>query len=89
MMAGDWLVGDFWGPMRDETRLFLERVTMGRSVSLALPEHARTVLEVTLAIEHSAKENRPIDFPLTGVHSHLSPIRGEFRTSDPALASKV
>ena len=70
MMAGDWLVGDFWGPMRDETRLFLERVTMGRSVSLALPHHARTVLEVTLAIEHSAKENRPIDFPLTGVHSH-------------------
>ena len=43
---------------------------MGRSVSLALPHHARTVLEVTLAIEHSAKENRPIDFPLTGVHSH-------------------
>ena len=54
--------------MRDETRLFLERVTMGRSVSLALPEHARTVLEVTLAIERSAKENRPIDFPLTNAH---------------------
>ena len=68
MMAGDWLVGDFWGPMRDETRLFLERVTMGRSVSLALPHHARTVLEVTLAIEHSAKENRPVDFPLTNAH---------------------
>ena len=64
MMAGDWLVGDFWGPMRDETRLFLERVTMGRSVSLATPAHARAVLEVTLAIEKSAKENRPVHFPL-------------------------
>ncbi|OGL63408.1 MAG: hypothetical protein A3I72_10280 [Candidatus Tectomicrobia bacterium RIFCSPLOWO2_02_FULL_70_19] len=64
MMAGDWLLGDFWGPMRDETRLFLERVTAGRAVPLATPAEARATLEVTLAIERSAKENRPIDLPL-------------------------
>ncbi|MEK6712519.1 MAG: Gfo/Idh/MocA family oxidoreductase, partial [Nitrospinota bacterium] len=64
MMAGDWLLGDFWGPMRDETRLFLEHVTRGRAVPLTTPEEARTTLEVTLAIERSAKENRPVDLPL-------------------------
>ncbi|MBI3127438.1 MAG: Gfo/Idh/MocA family oxidoreductase [Candidatus Tectomicrobia bacterium] len=64
MMAGDWLVGDFWGPMRDETRLFLEHVTRGRAVPLTTPEEARATLEVTLAIERSAKENRPIELPL-------------------------
>ena len=64
MMAGDWLLGDFWGPMRDETRLFLEHVTRGRAVPLTTPEEARATLEVTLAIERSAKENRPVDLPL-------------------------
>jgi predicted dehydrogenase len=64
MMAGDWLLGDFWGPMRDETRLFLEHVTTGKDIPLTKPEDARTTLEVTLAIELSTKENRPVDFPL-------------------------
>jgi predicted dehydrogenase len=64
MMAGDWLLGDFWGPMRDETRLFLEHVTTGREIPLTTPEEARVTLEVTLAIELSTKENRPVDLPL-------------------------
>ena len=64
MMAGDWALGEFWGPMRDETRLFLERVTAGRAVPLTTPEEARATLEVTLAIERSAKEGRPLDLPL-------------------------
>lgn len=64
MQAGDWLLGDFWGPMRDETRLFLEHATTGVEIPLATPESARTTLEVTLAIEQSAKQNRPIELPL-------------------------
>lgn len=63
MMAGDWLLGAFWGPMRDETRLFLEHVTTGREIPLTTAGDARTTLEVTLAIAQSARENRPIDLP--------------------------
>lgn len=67
MMAGDMLLDQFWGPMRDETRSWLEHITTGRDTPIATAEHARTVLEVTLAIEQSAREGRPIDFPLTPV----------------------
>ena len=64
MMAGDFLLGEFWGPMRDETRSWLEHVTTGRDVPITPPDHARTVLEVTLAIEQSVRQGRPIDLPL-------------------------
>ena len=64
MMAGDWALGEFWGPMRDETRVFLEHVSTGKEVTLATAEEARTTLEITLAIEKSAAENRPLNFPL-------------------------
>ena len=67
MMAGDMLLDQFWGPMRDETRSWLEHITTGRDTPIATAEHACTVLEVTLAIEQSAREGRPIDFPLTPV----------------------
>ncbi len=64
MMAGDWSLGEFWGPMRDETRLFLEHAATGRTIPNTRPEEARQTLDVTLAIERSAAENRPIDLPL-------------------------
>ena len=64
MMAGDWALGEFWGPMRDETRLFLEHVTTGRPVPLTTPEEARTTLEITLGIEKSAIESKPVSFPM-------------------------
>ena len=64
MMAGDWSLGEFWGPMRDETRLFIEHAATGRTIPNTRPEEARATLEVTLAIEKSAAENRPIDLPL-------------------------
>lgn len=54
-MPGDWALGDFYGPMREETRLFLEHVTTGRDVPLCDGETGRAVLELTLAMEISAK----------------------------------
>ncbi len=54
MMPGDWAVGDFYGPMREETRLFIERVTTGKEVPLCSGETARSVLKITLAMEESA-----------------------------------
>jgi len=65
MMAGDMLLDQFWGPMRDETRSWLEHITTGRDTPITTATHARTVLEVTIAIEQSCREGRPIDLPLT------------------------
>ena len=54
-MPGDWALGDFYGPMREETRQFLERVTTGRDVVLCDGRTGRDVLELTLAMEKSAE----------------------------------
>ncbi|MBT7856898.1 MAG: hypothetical protein HN720_08220, partial [Nitrospinaceae bacterium] len=45
-------------------RLFLEHAATGRAIPNTTPDEARQTLEVTLAIEQSARENRPIDLPL-------------------------
>jgi predicted dehydrogenase len=64
-MPGDWAQGDFIGPMRDETRLFLERVENGREVPLCDAEGGRAALELTLAMELSARAGGElIDLPL-------------------------
>ena len=64
-MPGDWALGDFYGPMRDETRLFLERITTGKEVPLCDGLTGRDVLELTLAIEKSAAEGGVIvELPL-------------------------
>ncbi|MBI3127437.1 MAG: Gfo/Idh/MocA family oxidoreductase [Candidatus Tectomicrobia bacterium] len=64
-MPGDWALGDFVGPMREETRLFLERVATGREVPLCGARMARDVLEVTLAMEKSAREGGSVvELPL-------------------------
>jgi myo-inositol 2-dehydrogenase / D-chiro-inositol 1-dehydrogenase len=54
-MPGDWALGRFYGPMRDETDLFLAGVRSGR-MPAALPtgEHGLAVLNLTLAIDRSA-----------------------------------
>ena len=55
-MPGDWALDDFYGPMREETRQFLERVTSGREVILCDGATGRDVLELTLAMEKSAEQ---------------------------------
>jgi predicted dehydrogenase len=54
-MPGDWAMGDFYGPMREESRLFIERAATGRSVPLCTGAEARAVLELTVAMERSAR----------------------------------
>lgn len=53
-MPGDWAMGDFVGPMREETRLFLERITTGKEVPLCNGQAGHAALELTLAMERSA-----------------------------------
>jgi predicted dehydrogenase len=61
---GDWALGEFWGPIANETRAWLDYLCMGRPCVLATPQEARANLEATLAIEHSAATGRPVTLPL-------------------------
>jgi predicted dehydrogenase len=61
---GDWALGEFWGPIANETRAWLDYLCMGRPCVLATPHEARANLEATLAIEHSVATGRPVTLPL-------------------------
>ena len=60
---GDWALGDFWGPIANETRAWLDHLALGKACALATPREARRTLEVTLAIEQSAKSRKPVALP--------------------------
>jgi predicted dehydrogenase len=62
---GDWALGEFWGPIANETRAWLDYLTVGKPCSLALPHEARVNLEATLAIERSVETGRAVMLPLT------------------------
>jgi predicted dehydrogenase len=55
---GDWALGDFLGPIADETRSWLDYLSTGKPCHLATPADARRTLAVTLAIEESARSGR-------------------------------
>lgn len=61
---GDWALGEFYGPIANETRAWLDYLCMGRACVLATPQEARATLEATLAIEHAMATNRPVTLPL-------------------------
>lgn len=61
---GDWALGEFWGPIANETRAWLDHLAMGKPCTLAKPGEARLNLEVTLAIEHSMATGRAVTLPL-------------------------
>jgi predicted dehydrogenase len=52
--AGDWAVGDFWGPLGNETRAWLDFLATGRPSVHATPEQALLTLKITYAIERAA-----------------------------------
>ena len=57
---GDWALGDFLGPIADETRAWLDYLSTGRRCNLATPADARATLAVTLAIQESAKSGKTV-----------------------------
>jgi predicted dehydrogenase len=61
---GDWALGEFWGPIANETRAWLDFLAMDRPCTLATPQDARATLEATLAIEHSMRIGAPVTLPL-------------------------
>ncbi len=61
---GDWALGEFYGPIANETRAWLDYLCMDRPCVLATPQEARSTLEATLAIEHSVATGRSVTLPL-------------------------
>jgi predicted dehydrogenase len=61
---GDWALGEFWGPIANETRAWLDHVAMDKPCTLATPQDARMTLEATLAIEHSMRIGAAVTLPL-------------------------
>jgi predicted dehydrogenase len=62
--AGDWAVGDFWGPLANETRAWLDHLVTGAPTAHTTPEQAMINLETTLAIERSARTEQAVRLPL-------------------------
>ena len=63
--AGDWAVGDFWGPLANETRSWLDHLATGHPSVHATPEEARRNLETTIAIERAVATGESVKLPLS------------------------
>ena len=62
--AGDWACGDFWGPLGNETRAWLDHLVTGAPTMHTTPEQARLNLETTIAIERAVASGKSIRIPL-------------------------
>ena len=62
---GDWALGEFWGPIANETRAWLDHVAMDKPCTLATPQDARRALEISLAIERSLQTGKAVKLPLS------------------------
>ena len=62
--AGDWAVGDFWGPLGNETRAWLDHLATGAPTVHCTPEQARINLETTIAIERAVATGKSVRLPL-------------------------
>jgi predicted dehydrogenase len=59
--AGDWAMGDFWGPLGNETRAWLDYLSTGKCGDIhATPEQAMLNLKTTHAIERAAETGRAV-----------------------------
>lgn len=58
--AGDWALGDFWGPLANEMRAWLDHLATGAPTVQTSAEQARLNLETTLAIEMAVASGRSI-----------------------------
>ena len=61
---GDWAMGDFWGPLGNETRAWLDHLATGQPTVQTTPEQARVNLETTLAIVRAVETGKSVRLPL-------------------------
>ena len=62
--SGNMALGDYWGPLGDETRSWIDHLATGRPCPHATAEQARQTLEVTSAIDRSARTGEAVSLPL-------------------------
>jgi predicted dehydrogenase len=62
--AGDWAMGDFWGPLGNETRAWLDHLVTGAPTVHTTPGQARINLETTIAIERAVATGKAVRLPL-------------------------
>jgi predicted dehydrogenase len=62
--AGDWAMDDFWGPLGNETRAWLDHLATGAPCIHTTPEQARINLETTIAIERAVMSGQSVRLPL-------------------------
>ena len=62
--AGDWAMDDFWGPLGNETRAWLDHLATGAPTVHTTPEQARINLETTIAIERAVVSGQSVRLPL-------------------------
>ncbi len=62
--AGDWAMGDFWGPLGNEMRAWLDHLSTGAPTVQCTPEEARINLETTIAIERAVATGKAVRLPL-------------------------
>jgi predicted dehydrogenase len=62
--AGDWAMDDFWGPLGNETRAWLDHLATGAPTIHTTPEQARINLETTIAIERAVTTGKSVRLPL-------------------------
>jgi predicted dehydrogenase len=61
--SGDWALGDYWGPIANETRSWLDHLVTGRPCAHTTAREGRQTLEITLAIEHAARTGESVKLP--------------------------
>jgi predicted dehydrogenase len=61
---GEWAVGDFWGPLANETRAWLDHLVTGSPTVHTTPEQARINLETTIGIVRAAATGKTVRLPL-------------------------
>jgi predicted dehydrogenase len=64
--SGDWALGEYWGPIANETRSWLDHLVTGRPCAHTTLREGRLTLEVTLAVEHSARTGEAVKLPFQG-----------------------
>ena len=57
---GNWHLGDYWGPVADESRVWLDHLSRNHPCPIATAREARQTLEITLAIEESARTGKAV-----------------------------
>ena len=58
--SGDWALGEYWGPIANETRSWLDHLAIGSPCSHTTIREGRRTVEVTLAIEEAARSGQVV-----------------------------